>query len=137
MSKGRVFRVVIHDKGYDLLNAFHKASARDWAALIGSTGRNPFSVGQRLGELERMALVTDEQRAEMLAGPFGTHLIETVADLVFLARRMEGEREPGTDRPITPETSFDDTPVMETLTAFSEAMVERGRTGGHAEPDPT
>jgi len=137
VSKGRVFRVVIHEKGYDLLNAFTRASARDWAALIGFTGRNPFSVGQRLGELERMSRATDAERAEMLAGPVGSHLIDTVADLVFLARRMEGEREPGTDRPITPETSFDTTPIMETLTAFSEAMIERGRTEGAPEPDPT
>jgi len=137
VSKGRVFRVIIGDKGYDLMSAFSRASARDWSALIGATGRNPFTVGQRLGEMERMQKSTEDERAAMLAGAAGSHLIETVGDLVFLARRMEGEREPGTDRPITVETSFAQTPVMETLGAFAEAMMERGAAGGDAEPDPT
>ena len=137
MSKGRVFRVVIGDNGYDLMGAFSRASARDWSALIGATGRNPFTVGQRIGEMERMQKATEDERADMLSGSAGAHLIETVADLVFLARRIEGEREPGTDRPITPDTSFATTPVMETLQAFAEAMMERGAAAEDLEPDPT
>lgn len=136
MSKGRVFRVVIGDRGYDLMNAFARASARDWSALIGATGRNPFTVGQRISELERMKKATEDEQADLLAGSAGSHLVETVADLVFLARRMEGDREPGTDRPITPETSFELTPVMETLSAFADAMKERPAEEGEAE-DPT
>lgn len=135
--KGKVFRVVINDHGYDLMNAFARASARDWAALIGATGRNPFLIGQRLGELERMAKLTGDERAELLTGDAGTHLMETISDLVFLSRRMEGEREPGTDRPITVETSADTTPVMEALTAWAQAVIERSAAGGDDAPDPT
>lgn len=134
---GKVFRVVIDDRGYDLMNAFQRASGTDWAALIGATGRNPFLIGQRLGELERMAKLTGDERAELLTGDAGTHLMETISDLVFLSRRMEGEREPGTDRPITVETSADRTPVMEALTAWAQAVIERSAAGGDDAPDPT
>lgn len=133
-----VFRVVIGDRGYDLMNAFRRASARDWAALIGATGHNPFSVGQRLAELEQMPKLGDAESMEFLAGPAGSRLVDTLADLVFLARRMEGDREPGTDRPITPETSFAETPVMEALTGFAAAVAaSQAAKGGDSEPDPT
>lgn len=135
--KGRVFRVVIDDKGYDLMNAFRSASARDWAALIGATGRNPFLLSKRLGELERLAKLTVDERADLLAGDAGTHLMETISDLVFLARRMEGEREPGTDRPVTVETSAAQCPVIEALNAWAEAIMQRSAAGGDDEPDPT
>jgi hypothetical protein len=137
VSKGRVFRVVIGDKGYDLMGAFAKASARDWAALIGATGRNPFTVSQRISEMQEMGKASETERGALLAGPFGGRLVETIADLVFLARRMEGDREPGTDRPITPETSFDTTPVMETLDGFAAAMRAQSEGGDDDEPDPT
>lgn len=137
MSKGVVFRVVIDGRGYDLLNAFHRASSRDWSALTGATGHNPFLVGKWLGELKKLAGLSEEGRTDFLAGPVGTHLVDTVADLVFLARRIEGEREPDTDRPITPETSFATTPVMETLAGFTDALTRQQKAdGGEAEPDP-
>ena len=135
MSKGVVFRVIIDGRGLDLMNAFRRASARDWAALIGATGHNPFTLGQRLGELEGMAKLTEAERGDLLGGPAGGRLMETVADLVFLARRMDGDREPGTDRPITPETSFDTTPVMEALEGFASAVASS--SAGEPEPDPT
>jgi len=134
MSKGMVLRVIIGDKGYDLMNAFARASAQDWAALIGATGHNPFTVSKRLKELEQFPKLTEDERLDLLAGPAGSRLTETVADLVFLARRMEGEREPDTDRPITVETSFAQTPLMEALSAFAEATTRRGED---VEPDPT
>jgi hypothetical protein len=138
MSKGVVFRVIIDGRGYDLINAFHRASARDWAALIGSTGHNPFLLGKRLKELEHLPTLSDDERFDLLAGPAGARLVDTVADLVFLARRLEGEREPDSDRPITPETSFASTPVMEALTGFAEALTrQRAAEAGEAEPDPT
>lgn len=138
MSKGVVFRVIIDDRGYDLTNAFHRASARDWAALTGATGHNPFLVGKWLGELKQLAGLDEDGQTDLLAGHVGGHLVDTVADLVFLARRIEGEREPDTDRPITPETSFATTPVMEALNGFAAALArQRAADGGEAEPDPT
>lgn len=135
MSKGRVFRVVIDGRGLDLIGAFSHASARDWAALIGATGRNPFEIGRRLAELDKMKAATDDERGDMLAGPMGTRLLETVADLVFLSRRREGDREPGTDRPLTYETCCDETPIMGALGALVDAMGQAGER--EAEPDPT
>lgn len=134
MSKGKVFRVVIDGRGLDLLGAFAHASARDWAALIGATGRNPFEIGQRLAELDKMRGATDDEREAMLRGVVGTRLLETVTDLVFLARRREGDREPDTDRPLTYETCCDETPIMPTLTGLTRAMAA---TAKEASPDPT
>ena len=136
MSKGMVFRVIIGDRGYNLMNAFARASAQDWAALIGATGHNPFTVSKRLKELEQLPKLTEDERLDLLGGPAGGRLVETVSDLVFLARRMEGEREPDTDRPITVETSFAQTPVMEALSGFAEAVTQQQKSAA-TEPDPT
>lgn len=137
-SKGIVFRVIINERGYDLINAFHRASARDWAALAGANGHNPFLVGKRLAVLKQLNGMSEDERTDLLSTRAGTDLIDTVADLVFLARRMEGEREPDSDRPITPETSFATTPIMEGLTGFADALRrQREAAGGEPEPDPT
>lgn len=138
MAKGRVFRVVVGDKGYDLMGAFARASAADWAALAGATGRNPFTLAQRIGEMEALYKAPESEQADRLAGAVGSRLIETVTDLLFLARRREGDREPGTDRPVTYETSEAATPIMEVLAGFAGSMMRQAAAeNAEGEPDPT
>lgn len=139
MSKGLVFRVVIDGRGLDLLNAFGKASGQDWAALIGATGRNVFTLAQRIDELASVYLAPADQRLGMLSGEMGGRLTETLIDLVFLARRREGELEPGTRRPITYETSASTTPVIEAFSAFTESLTMSAAASedDEAPADPT
>lgn len=124
-----VFRVIINGEGYDLGGAMRAASMSDWRAISESTGRNPFEVEQGVAVLGRV-----KTEAE-LAGPLGMQLVDTIGDLVFLARRQAGDTSPKhPDRPISYEEVMDSLSLFEVMGELGRAISAVGRSTGE---DPT
>jgi hypothetical protein len=140
MADAKTLRVIIDGRGLDLMNAFQQAKMSDWKALLASTGRNPFTVSNGLDALapskEELALPADEQAAASfarLAGKAGAQLMDTIADLVFLARRLEGDKsaEDATRR-ISYDQVCDELSFMDALGAMSDMPASET-----VEEDPT
>ena len=109
MAKGQVLRVIINGEGYDLFGAFTTASMSDWKALIAETGRGSSAVKRGLdnfGALDDFDTMTGESEAL---------LIDTITDLIFLARRVAGER------PLRYDAVADALPYFTALQALGEA----------------
>lgn len=140
MADTKTLRVVIDGRGLDLMNAFQQAKMSDWKALLASTGRNPFTISAGLDALapskEELALPNDEQAAASfarLAGKAGAQLMDTIADLVFLARRLEGDKSvEDATRPIGYDQVCDELSFMDALGAMSDAQGPE-----EVEEDPT
>jgi hypothetical protein len=74
-------------RGFDLLNAFSSATVDDWRALIAATGRGTRALAQGFDSLTKLAQAGAEFDAAVELAS-----LDTVADLLFLARRKEGDR---------------------------------------------
>jgi hypothetical protein len=140
MAEGRNLRIVLDGEGYDLSVALAHATYNDLRALWvgtqvnGKDGRNPFTITKgfdRLGELAKMP--TDE-RMEALYGDDGMVFMDTMIDLLFLAKRQAGEQVDG--KPIT-HRAVAGTEFFALLAAFGDAVAAASEGEAVEQVDPT
>lgn len=118
----------------DLYRAMTMASNSDWRALQAQTGRGPFMVAKRsrifqtMGELAKSGALDDPENDT--AGFHEGHFIEVITDLIFLARRAQGEST------LTWQQVSDETSFMEALAAFG-AAAQQVAEETEEEADPT
>lgn len=120
-------RVIINGEGYDLMGAYRDATMSDWKSLIAQTGRGSAAVKRGLdafGEVHKTPGDTPAAVEEII--------IDTLTDLVYLARRTAGER------PLSHESVADSLPYFGVMQALNEAG-ERMRAAAEAKAtaDPT
>ncbi len=132
--------VNVSGRRLDLMRAFHDASNADWLALQHATGRGPFALAQRVKMFEKMKdfaaqleradddIDAPEPKMPVNEGRF----LETVTDLIFLARRAGGEKVTWAE--VHEGTSFFD--ALGALNATGEAASVAADSSDDAE-DPT
>lgn len=92
--------VTVDGRRLDLMRAFHDASNADWLALQSATGRGPFALAQRVKMFEKLTefsaqleAASDDPDAPEPRMPVNEgRFLETVTDLIFLARRASGDK---------------------------------------------
>ena len=100
------FRVILDGQGYDLMESFTGARMDTLKALLAATGRNPFAITQGFQSMDALAVMDQDTRMAAMTGAAGNQMMDLLADLMFLARRANGEKAPGDkDKPISYEQS--------------------------------
>ena len=88
------------------MESFAGARMDTLKALLAATKRNPWAITQGFKTIDAMAKMDAEDQSAAMAGPLGDKMMELLADLMFLARRANGEKSAGDkDQPISYEQS--------------------------------
>lgn len=120
-----MFRVIVQGEGLDLLGAFSGASMDDWRALIMDTGRGSSAVKAGVERLELIKAADDLTPDAELA------LMDTLTDLVFLAKRRNGGRMHWAE-------VSESVPYFELMAEFGQAAQRNAEAQAKAAtPDPT
>lgn len=141
MTEGRNLRIVLDGEGYDLSVALAHATYNDLRALWvgtqvnGKGGRNPFTITKGFDRLGELAKLPADERMEALYGDDGMVFMDTIVDLLFLAKRQAGEQVDGkliSHRDVATTTEF-----FALLVAFGDAVEAFSEGEAVEQADPT
>ena len=117
------------------MESFTGARLHDLKALLAATGRNPFTITQGFASMDSLAVMEPDARVAAMCGDVGNRMMDLLADLMFLARRANGEKLAGDkDRPISYEQSCEQTRFF---ALFEEIYRSTADTPQVVEVDPT